>query len=209
MFYAHTCSYICGFFLLFSILLLALFCLVLFCFPLAACLGHHFTSSDLPPWIFQRHGASLMDPTRSHWPDKSSWVASFVFCFLKVTVNLLFTYYKSRVWVASLEPVLLTVLRCLLPSKCEMSQKPLSSIYAAQFLLSSCHVKNCKVEPWLVWLSGLSTSLQTKGSPVQFLVRAHAWVEGQVPSGSHVRGNHTLTFLSLSFSLPSPLSKNK
>ena len=31
----------------------------------------------------------------------------------------------------------------------------------------------------------------------------------QVPSRGHARGNHTLTFLFLSFSLPSPLSKNK
>ena len=30
---------------------------------------------------------------------------------------------------------------------------------------------------------------------------------GQVPSRGCVRGNHTLMFLSLSFSLPSPLSK--
>ena len=29
---------------------------------------------------------------------------------------------------------------------------------------------------WLVWLSGLSASLRTKGSLVQFPVRAHAWV---------------------------------
>ena len=42
-----------------------------------------------------------------------------------------------------------------------------------------------------------------------FPVRAHAWVAGQVPSGGHMRGNHTLIFLSLSFFLPSPLSKNK
>ena len=46
-------------------------------------------------------------------------------------------------------------------------------------------------------------------SPVQFPVRAHACVAGQVPSGGHMRGNHTLMFLSLSFSFPSPLSKNK
>ena len=51
--------------------------------------------------------------------------------------------------------------------------------------------------------------LQTKGSLVQFPVRAHAWVVGQVPSRGHVRGNHTLIFLSLPFSLPSPFSKNK
>ena len=43
----------------------------------------------------------------------------------------------------------------------------------------------------------------------RFPVRAHAWVVGQVPSGGCVRGNHTLMFLFLSFSLPSPLSKNK
>ena len=51
--------------------------------------------------------------------------------------------------------------------------------------------------------------LRTKGLLVQFLVRAHAWVAGQVPSGGHMRGDHALIFLSLSFSLPSPLSKNK
>ena len=62
--------------------------------------------------------------------------------------------------------------------------------------------------PWLVWLSGLSASLRAKGSLVWFPVRAHAWVAGQVPSWGHVKGNHTLMFLSLSSSLPSPLSKN-
>ena len=41
---------------------------------------------------------------------------------------------------------------------------------------------------------------------------AHAWVVGQVLSRGRVRSNHTLMFLSLSFSLcfpQSPLSKNK
>ena len=36
-------------------------------------------------------------------------------------------------------------------------------------------------EPWLEWLSGLSTGQQTKGSPVWFPVRAHAWVAGPGP----------------------------
>ena len=63
--------------------------------------------------------------------------------------------------------------------------------------------------PWLVWLSGLSTGLRSKRSLVQFPVRAHAWGAGQVPDRGNMRGNHTLMFLSLSFSLPSPLSKNK
>ena len=54
----------------------------------------------------------------------------------------------------------------------------------------------------------LSAGLQTKGSPVRFPVRAHAWVAGQVPSGRHARGNHTLIFLSLSPSLPHSLKIN-
>ena len=41
------------------------------------------------------------------------------------------------------------------------------------------------------------------------ILRAHAWVVGQVPSRGQAKGNHTLIFLSLSFSRPSPLSKNK
>ena len=48
--------------------------------------------------------------------------------------------------------------------------------------------------------------LQTKGSPVRFPIRAQL---GPVPQLGHVRGNHMLIFLSLSFSLPSSLSKNK
>ena len=60
-----------------------------------------------------------------------------------------------------------------------------------------------------MWLRELSDGLRTKELLVQFPVRAHAWVEGQVSSQGHVRGNHTLMFLSLSFSLPSSLSKNK
>ena len=55
----------------------------------------------------------------------------------------------------------------------------------------------------------IECGLQTKGSLVQFPVRAHAWVVGQVPSGGHVRGHHTMMFLSLTFYHPSPLSKDK
>ena len=46
--------------------------------------------------------------------------------------------------------------------------------------LSFADVLN-KFLPWLVWLSGLSGGLQTKGPQVQFPVRADAWVMGQVP----------------------------
>ena len=66
-----------------------------------------------------------------------------------------------------------------------------------------------KNTPCLVWLSGLSTGLWSKGSLVQSPVRAQAWVSGPVPSRGCTRGNHTLMFLSLSFSLPSSLSNNK
>ena len=65
--------------------------------------------------------------------------------------------------------------------------------------------KGKKIFHWLVWLSGLSAVLRTKGSLVQFPVRAYAWAAGWVPSRGRERGNRTLMFLSLS----SPLSKNK
>ena len=53
------------------------------------------------------------------------------------------------------------------------------------FCVSEIHVSSTvkiDIRPWLVWLSGLSAGLWTKGLPVQFPVRAHAWVVGQVPS---------------------------
>ena len=71
------------------------------------------------------------------------------------------------------------------------------------------YIKTGEKVPWLVWLSGLSTGLWTKGLLVRFPVRALAWVAGQVPSGGHMRSKHTLVFLSHSFYHPSPLSKNK
>ena len=61
--------------------------------------------------------------------------------------------------------------------------------------------------PWLVWLSGLSAGLRSQGSPVRFPVRTHAWVAGQVPSKGYMRDHHTLMFLSLAVSLPSPTLK--
>ena len=61
--------------------------------------------------------------------------------------------------------------------------------------------------PWLVWLSALSASLRSKGTPVWLPIRAQAWAVGWVPSRGSSRGSHTLMFLSLYPSLP--LSKNK
>ena len=54
------------------------------------------------------------------------------------------------------------------------------------------------------WIEG-----EPKGSPVPFLVRAHAWAVGQGPSRGRARGNHTLMFPSLSPSLLLSLKMNK
>ena len=63
---------------------------------------------------------------------------------------------------------------------------------------------------WLVWLSGLSTDSWTKGSPVRFPVRAHAWVAGQVPSrGTWKATTHWCFSPSVSPSLPLSLKVNK
>ena len=74
---------------------------------------------------------------------------------------------------------------------------------------TGCFLLKHKIWPWLVWRSGLSTDLQTKGSPVRFPVRVNAWVAGQVPSRGRARGNYRLMFLSLSSPLPSPLKISK
>ena len=58
------------------------------------------------------------------------------------------------------------------------------------------------VQPWLVWLSGLSDVLQTKGLPVRFPVRVDAWVAVQAPIWGHVRGNKPHIDVSLPRFLP-------
>ena len=58
--------------------------------------------------------------------------------------------------------------------------------------------------PWLVRLSGPSTSLWMERLPVWFPVRERAWVVGQVPSLGCTRGSQSM-FLSLPF----PFFKNK
>ena len=77
--------------------------------------------------------------------------------------------------------------------------------FLVKFLYLVYTIKKGRDMLWLVQLSGLSVGQQTKGLPVRFPVRAHAWVVGQVPSWGRMRGNHILMFLSLCFSLPSPL----
>ena len=67
-----------------------------------------------------------------------------------------------------------------------------------------------------MWLNGLSTGLRNERLPVRFLVRARAWVAGQVPSWGCARGNkidvsltHGCFSPSLSPSLPLSLKVNK
>ena len=50
-------------------------------------------------------------------------------------------------------------------------------------------------QPWLVWLSGLTSSLGIERSLVQFPVRAHAWGAGMWEETDHPM-SHTSRFLS-------------
>ena len=60
------------------------------------------------------------------------------------------------------------------------------SLYMVQLLKDTINLTICIKffthekghKPWLVWLSGLSAGMQTKGLSVRFPVRAHAWVAG-------------------------------
>ena len=58
---------------------------------------------------------------------------------------------------------------------------------------------------WLVWLSGRMLACESKDHQLNSESKAHAWVASQVPSRGHMRGKHTLMFLSFCFSLPSLL----
>ena len=67
-----------------------------------------------------------------------------------------------------------------------------------------------KVQPWLVWLSGLSASLWTKGSLVWFPVSEYAWVWVRSPVGDAQEATTHLCFSPfLSPSFPLCLKLNK
>ena len=68
------------------------------------------------------------------------------------------------------------------------------------FLKSKCTL--VAVAQWI------ECQLQTKKALVRFPVRAHAWVAGRREATDQCI-SCTLMFLSFSFSLPFPLSKNK
>ena len=90
----------------------------------------------------------------------------------------------------------------------------------ARFTLILLHSTYCELLFYLIFkyykehvaVAGVAQWIERKpanqGLLVGFPVRAQAWAAGQVPSREHTRGNHILMFLSLSFSLPFPLSKN-
>ena len=71
-----------------------------------------------------------------------------------------------------------------------------------------------RIEPWLVWLSGLSNILQTKRSLVRFLARAQPGLRARSLVGDMREATNqciscTLMFLSLSFCPSSPLKIKK
>ena len=128
------------------------------------------------------------DSCTRHWARRIGyWQRTFFF------VWVLFSHYPDLVWI--------------LPLTFESFVIRHTLFYSLTLMLII--FKWTKFLPWLMCLSGLNTSLRTKRLLVQFPVRAHAWVVGQVPGKGRVRGNHTLVFLSLSFLLPALLSKNK
>ena len=62
--------------------------------------------------------------------------------------------------------------------------------YTGDILQNCTHETYTNFLPWLVCLSGLSASLQTKGWPVQFPARAHAWVAESPVGGMREATTH-------------------
>ena len=60
--------------------------------------------------------------------------------------------------------------------------------------------------PWFLWFGGLSAGLGTERSLVQFSVRAHAWVSGQVPVWKCARGSQLMFLSHIDVYLPLSLS---
>ena len=83
------------------------------------------------------------------------------------------------------------------------------SVLSNQLCCEPTTTSKNKVSPGWCGSVDWTPACKPKGCRFNSQSRAHAWVAGQVPSRGCARGNHTLILLSLSFSLPSPLSKNK
>ena len=138
-------------------------------------------------------GRSSLDSTgRWEWRKSRAGVAHLVALLPQSKRSLVRFLIRAHAWVAG-----------LIPGQGKRQAIDVSlSLPLPRNLPLSLKKKKEKKRSWLLWLSELSSDLQTKGSPVRFPVRAHAWVVGQVPSRGHVRGNHTLMFSYL-LSLPS------
>ena len=107
----------------------------------------------------------------------SSWLFSFILSYF-LRVSLL---------DPSMHILNLLINHTILPSRKVLSIFPPSQKHMKHAWWWPFHLK--ELQPWLVWLSGLSIGLRTVGSPGQFLVGAHAWVSGQAPSVGCARGN--------------------
>ena len=107
--------------------------------------------------------------------------------------------WDLRIWTALMAGSFLVLQQF---SKCNLDQQHQSLLLAGvQF--------ETPIWPWMVWVSGLSAGLRIKWSPVQFSVRTHAWVAGQVPSTGHRSATiHGCVSSSLSPSLPLYLKIN-
>ena len=83
---------------------------------------------------------------------------------------------------------------------------PLSTTITPEHYMENEHRRLTKVK--MTYSPGWCSSVDwvwaaNQRSVVQFPGQAHAWIEGQVPDGGHMSGNHTLMFL-YSFSFPYP-----
>ena len=150
----------------------------------------------------ERSNWAARSPTEIYFPHSGRWS----WCILPVLFACPQTAGPPGVAVFKEEEEKMRHHECLVTKWLITRRRNNANHYCGLNAISASHLvqKSCK-QPWLVWLSGLSASLRTKMYPVQFPLRAHAWVAGQVPSRGCARGNHTLMFLSL----PSPLPKNK
>ena len=132
------------------------------------------------PWLSDFH--AVWFPSRSGCLLFVNWLLSFLWLFEKVKYFYLCLHLgqnsdKERILKAAREKERVTYKEVPIRLSADFSKETL--------------------QLWLVQLSELSTSLSTKGSPIWFLVRTHAWVAGHVPSWGCMTGNHTLMFLPL------------
>ena len=131
----------------------------------------------------------------------SEFTAKYFLCLCQMKPHKYYTRLKA-------EQMMLGKHQCFTSRLPSLQLRMIWSSKLHTFVRVNSSLFKFKQAPQLVWLSGLDVILQTKRSRFQFPVRAHPWVAGQGPSWGHARGNRS-KLLSLSFSLPSPLSTNK